>query len=150
MKLLSQSNKNYTLEEKEAKEQAEKSLNDLESIQEDAPDWLSDVAREEYERIVPLLQELPIASLDLTLVSTYCQAYADYREANEKLKSEPSVEHTERGSKVSPWFTIKRDSFNIINSVVPKLGMTIDSRLKIFTPKEKDKVEDDPMARFGR
>lgn len=150
MKLLGQSSKNYTLEEKEAKEQAEKSLYELEPIQLHPPEWLSDVAKEEYERIIPLLDELPIASLDLAMVATYCQAYADYQEANKQLTTKRTVEYTERGSKVSPWHTIKRDSFSIMNSIAPKLGMTIDSRLKIFTPKDKAKEDDDPMARFGK
>lgn len=147
-KLLSQTKKNYTKEEIEKKEQAEMSMNELETIQVSPPNWLSKQAKAEYRRIIPLLQQLPIASLDLAMVSSYCQAYADYQEATKELAKSDSVEYTERGSKVSPWHTIKRDSFNIMNSIAPKLGLTIDGRLKIFTPKDTKKKDDDVMAGF--
>lgn len=147
-KLLSQTKKNYTKEEIEKKEQAEMSMSELETIQITPPNWLSKQAKAEYRRIIPLLQQLPIASLDLVMVSTYCQAYADYQEATKELAKSDAVEYTERGSKVSPWHTIKRDSFNIINSIAPKLGLTIDGRLKIFTPKDTKKDNSDPMGDF--
>lgn len=148
-KLLSQTKKNYTKEEIEKKEQAEMSMNELETIQVTPPSWLSKQAKAEYRRIIPLLQQLPIASLDLAMVSSYCQAYADYQEATKELTKNDSVEYTERGSKVSPWHTIKRDSFNIMNSIAPKLGLTIDGRLKIFTPKNNKKKDDDVMVQDG-
>lgn len=149
-KLLSQSSKNYTLEEKERKQQAEESLNNLTPLDENPPEWLSDLAQEEYRRIYPLLQELPVASLDLGLVTAYCQAYSDYIEATTALQGEPSVISNKNGSRLNPLHTIKRDSFSIMNSITPKLGMSIDSRLKIFTPKDDKKEDDDPMARFKR
>lgn len=148
-KLLSQTKKNYTKEEIEKKEQAEMSMNELETIQVTPPSWLNKQAKAEYRRIIPLLQQLPIASLDLAMVSSYCQAYADYQEATKELTKNDSVEYTERGSKVSPWHTIKRDSFNIMNSIAPKLGLTIDGRLKIFTPKNNKKKDDDVMVQDG-
>lgn len=126
-KLLSQTKKNYTKEEIEKKEQAEMSMNELEPIQKSPPSWLNKKAKAEYRRIIPLLEQLPIASLDLAMVATYCQAYADYQEANQELVQQGSVEYTERGS---------------------KLGLTIDGRLKIFTPKDNKKKDDDVMSDF--
>jgi P27 family predicted phage terminase small subunit len=142
-KLLSQSKKHYTNEEKEQKQNVENAMDDLQPIQKSPPNWLSKTAKTEYNRIYPLLQELPIKSLDLAMVSTYCQAYADYQEANRMLSKTDTVEYTERGSKLSPWHTVKRDSFNIMNSIAPKLGLTIDGRLKILPPKKEEKPEDE-------
>ena len=144
-KLLSESKKHYTNAEKEVKEQAEKSLSELTPIESQPPEWLSDTAQEEYKRILPLLQELPVASLDYGLVTTYCQAYADYIEANILLKEQDSIITTAHGSKLNPLHTIKRDSFNIMNSIAPKLGMSIDSRLKILSSQVEDKKDDDPF-----
>ncbi|MEB8088248.1 phage terminase small subunit P27 family [Staphylococcus pseudoxylosus] len=147
-KPLSQTTKNYSKEDKELKEKAEKKLNELTPLESEPPEWLSDLAKDEYNRIYPLLMELPISSLDFTLISTYCQAYADYVDANENLRNESVIVYTDSGSKLNPYHTVKRDSFKIINSVVSKLGMTIDSRMKIFTPKANEKKPDDPMGDF--
>lgn len=147
-KLLSETKSHLSTDEKEAKKQTEKAIFDLQNIDSDPPNWLDATARKEYERIVPLLKELPIASLDLALVSAYCQAYSDYQRASVELASGETVTFTERGSKVNPWHRVKVDSFNIINSIAPKLGLTIDSRMKIFTPQSKTKEPDDPMKDF--
>ncbi|WP_440868107.1 phage terminase small subunit P27 family [Staphylococcus shinii] len=147
-KLLSQSSKNYTKEEIEKKEKAEEALKTLTPLDLEPPEWLSKTAKEEYRRIYPLLKQLPVASLDLSLVSTYCQAYADYQEANILLQEEDLVVTTAHGSKLNPLHTIKRDSFNIINSIAPKLGMSIDSRLKILEPKGTEKKDKDVMDDF--
>ncbi|KRG09879.1 MULTISPECIES: phage terminase small subunit P27 family [Staphylococcus] len=150
LKLLSENKGNLTVEQQESKKEAEKSIRDLEPLENKPPDWLDGTAKIEYNRIIPLLQELPIASLDLALVSAYCQAYSDYQRATVELASGEMVTFTERGSKVNPWHRVKVDSFNIINSIAPKLGLTIDSRLKIFTPTETKKEDADPMARFAK
>lgn len=147
-KLLSQTNEHYSKEEKELKKEGEKALKDLQEIELKPPEWLDVTAKNEYRRIVPLLQELPVASLDLALVSSYCQAYSDYQRATVELTKGEIVTFTERGSKVNPWHTVKRDSFNVMNSIAPKLGMTIDSRLKIFTPKTNNDKDDDPFMDF--
>lgn len=147
-KLLSQTNKHYSKEEKELKKEAEKALKDLQKIELKPPEWLDVTAKNEYHRIVPLLRELPVASLDLALVSSYCQAYSDYQRATVELTKGEIVTFTERGSKVNPWHTVKRDSFNVMNYIAPKLGMTIDSRLKIFTPKANNDKDDDPFMDF--
>ena len=39
---------------------------------------------------------------------------------------------------------IKRDALSQMNSIAPKIGMSIDSRMKIFTPKP-EKKSDDPF-----
>ena len=44
---------------------------------------------------------------------------------------------TERGSKLSPHYTIQRDSVNTMNAICPKLGLTVEARLKIMEPKTK-------------
>lgn len=141
-KTLGQSTGNLTVIQQENKKEIEQLLKGLQPLQETPPKWLSKVAKQEYRRIIPLLKELPSASLDLALVSTYCQAYADYQMATEELAKDEVVTFTERGSKVNPWHRVKVDSFNIMNSITPKIGMSIDSRIKILTPKKDDKSND--------
>lgn len=76
----------------------------------------------------------------------YCQTYSNYIEASKQLAREKVVE-TERGSKLSPYYTIQRDSITAMNQIAPKLGLSLDSRMKVVTPKKEDK-EKDPMSDF--
>lgn len=128
-------------EEKEARQESERLISELTPISVTPPDWLDDIAKAEYKRIVPLLKELPVASLDYSLVSSYCMAYSDMVQASERLKSEEDIIETAHGTKLNQNHVIRREAFKIINSVAPKLGMTIDSRLKIFTPKKEEKSD---------
>ncbi|MEP9852118.1 phage terminase small subunit P27 family [Staphylococcus aureus] len=147
-KMLDESKGNLTVEQQESKKAAEKALNDLQDLENKPPEWLDATAKEEYNRIYPLLQELPVKSIDLALVSAYCQAYSDHQRASVELRSGETVTFTERGSKVNPWHRVKIDSFNVMNSIAPKLGMSIDSRMKIFTPKSANDKSKDPMDEF--
>lgn len=141
-KTLGQSTGNLTVLQQDNKKEVEEIMKGLQPLETEPPKWLSKVAKQEYKRIIPLLKELPSASLDLALVSTYCQAYADYQQATEELSKDEVVTFTERGSKVNPWHRVKVDSFNIMNSITHKIGMSIDSRIKILTPKAESKSND--------
>lgn len=122
---------------------AEEKLHQLEPLQETPPSYLTKEAKAEYKKLYPLIQELPVANLDLSLLSVYVQAYADYQQATEALSKDEVVTFTERGSKVSPWHRVKMDSYSTMNSIAPKLGLTIDSRMKILTPKQESKEKDE-------
>jgi len=125
--------------ELEERTQAEDAISELTPISLSPPDWLDDIAKKEYKRIVPLLKELPVASLDYSLVNSYCMAYSDLVRASKRLKKEDDIIETAHGTKLNQNHVIRREAFKIINSVAPKLGMTIDSRLKIFVPKKEEK-----------
>ena len=143
-KLLSQQKGNLTVEQQENKETAEKAMSQLTEIDETPPDWLDKDAVEEWHRILPLIQELPIAALDMGLLATYCQTLSNYKNATLKLQEEGMVIETERGTKLSSHYTVQRDSVNTMNSICPKLGLTVESRLKILAP-SNDKEKSDPF-----
>ena len=145
-KLLDQQKTRRTKEVQEELKATEEALKELTPLQKTPPNFLDKVAKAEYKRIYPLLEELPIASLDLALVVMYCQTYSNYIEASKQLAREKVVE-TERGSKLSPYYTIQRDSITAMNQIAPKLGLSLDSRMKVVTPKKEDK-EKDPMESF--
>lgn len=145
-KLLDQQKTRRTKEVQEELKATEEALKELTPLQKTPPNFLDKVAKAEYKRIYPLLEELPIASLDLALIVMYCQTYSNYIEASKQLAREKVVE-TERGSKLSPYYTIQRDSITAMNQIAPKLGLSLDSRMKVVTPKKEDK-EKDPMENF--
>lgn len=145
-KLLDQQKTRRTKEVQEELKATEEALKELTPLQKTPPNFLDKVAKAEYKRIYPLLEELPIASLDLALVVMYCQTYSNYIEASKQLAREKVVE-TERGSKLSPYYTIQRDSITAMNQIAPKLGLSLDSRMKVVTPKKEVK-DIDPMSDF--
>ncbi|MDK8645518.1 phage terminase small subunit P27 family [Staphylococcus condimenti] len=141
---------NRTKEELEEAEMRENGLKKFEKIDADyVPTDLSDNAKKEWQRIIPLLQELPIASLDLALVSAYCQTYSDYIQAAERMKQEGAVVVTERGTKLNQNHAIKRDALAQLNSISSKLGLTVESRLKILDPKNETPKKQSVYDQFG-
>ena len=56
---------------------------------------------------------------------------------------------TERGTKLNQNHTIKRDALSQLNSIAPKLGLTVESRLKILEPKQDTKSDKSVYEMFG-
>lgn len=145
-KLLSQQKAYRTKDVQEQKKATEEVMNGLTPLSKEPPDFLDDDAIQEWYRVLPLINELPIKDLDKGLLATYCQTYSNYKNATLKIQEEGMVVVTERGSKLSPNYTIQRDSVNTMNAICPKLGLTVESRLKIMEPKPKQQY--DPFSAF--
>lgn len=145
-KLLSQQKAYRTKDVQEQRNATEKAVNELTPLSKEPPDFLDDDAIQEWYRVLPLINELPIKDLDKALLATYCQTYSNYKNATLKIQEEGMVVVTERGSKLSPHYTIQRDSVNTMNAICPKLGLTVEARLKIMEPKTKN--EYDPVGDF--
>lgn len=145
-KLLSQQKAYRTKDVQEQKKATEEVMNELTPLSKEPPDFLDDDAIQEWYRVLPLINELPIKDLDKGLLATYCQTYSNYKNATLKIQEEGMVVVTERGSKLSPHYTIQRDSVNTMNAICPKLGLTVESRLKIMEPKPKQQY--DPFSAF--
>lgn len=147
-KLLHNSKKNYTKEEIVEKERQEAQLNKFSKIDSHPPDFLDDIAKEEYLRILPYMQELPISNLDKAQLSQYCSFYSDFVRASLHLEATGGVviEGANGESKVNPAFTAKEKAGTRMQQVANTLGLTIDSRLRIVVPEEKE--DDDPFKEF--
>lgn len=148
-KLLSQQKSRLTKEAQDKKRDTEEAMRQLTSLAPEPPEWLDDTATDEWHRIYPLLEELPVADLDLMLVSTYCQAYSDYINATKRMNNSDVIIETERGTKLNQNHTIKRDALSQLNSIAPKLGLTVESRLKILEPKQDTKSDKSVYEMFG-
>ena len=83
------------------------------------------------------------------MVSAYCQAYSDYIQATERMKQEGAVIVTERGTKLNQNHAIKRDALAQLNSISSKLGLTVESRLKILDPKNETPKKQSVYDQFG-
>lgn len=141
-KLLANQKTRRTKEVQEKLKGIENKMHELEELQEEPPEYLDERGKEEYRRITRLLTQLPIASLDLTLVAAYCETYSNYVEATINLHKDGLVVETERGTKLSSYYTVQRDSADRLLAQSNKLGLNMDSRLKILSPKSQPKEKD--------
>ncbi|MDK3656255.1 phage terminase small subunit P27 family [Staphylococcus pseudintermedius] len=147
-KPLSQQKTRRTTAVQEELKATEERLKELKPLQKTPPAYLDATAKKEYKRITTLLNELPIADLDLSLVVAYCQTYSNYIQATKHVNKHGLVTETERGTKLSSYYTAQRESTDRLISLSNKLGLNIDSRMKILTPKDNNKKENDVMSDF--
>ncbi len=109
--------------------------NDLEPKPEGAavcPDWLSPVAREEWEKIAPELDRIGIStSVDSNVLAGYCLAMADLREAEGVLAEDGYTTQTNKGLARHPMSIVKVQALGVLLKFASEFGMTPSSRTKI-------------------
>lgn len=118
------------------------------------PDWLVDkIAADEWKRILPQLLDIDIVgNLDLSSIAGYCNAYANYRRATDRLKVEPLVYNfTDKDSGIAhhrenPTVKVQTVAAAEMRKFAALCGLTIDSRLKAAatkTIKKSEELEDE-------
>lgn len=142
-KPLDQQKTRRTTQVQEELKATEEQLQQLKPLQKTPPAYLDATAKKEYKRITTLLEELSIADLDLSLVVAYCQTYSNWVQATKHLNKHGLVTETERGTKLSSYYTAQRDATDRLISLSNKLGLNLDSRMKIVTPKKETKEKDE-------
>lgn len=140
-KLLSATSKNYTKEEIALKKAQEEALYDYEKLDmSDIPMYLDELAKQEWKRIVPLLNELPISELDRQAVAQYCVFSSVFQQATEDFNINGPI----CDGKVNPAIHIMNNASKELKSMANSLGLNINARLKIVVPEPVQ--EDDPFA----
>lgn len=119
------------------------------------PDWLSDEAVTEWDRIAPLLVELGLISeLDLAALAGYCQAYATFAGAQRVLRmagSKGYVDFTPNGMRVmSVNFQIANRAEESMRKYLTDFGLSPAARARLrATPQQGSLFPDsDPMETF--
>ncbi len=94
------------------------------------PDWLSDDARSEWLRVLPmLLNERRTLSLsDLPIFTNYCVAVGQVAEANRILKEEGMTFKGPSGPKKHPALAILSDAMTQARQMATEMGLTPASR----------------------
>jgi P27 family predicted phage terminase small subunit len=110
----------------------------------DCPPHLSPVARAEWDRIAQALYDMGVLTLvDRAALAAYCQAYARWVEAEEKLKETPVMLRTPSGYvQQSPWLSVANRQLELMGRYMAELGITpaARSRLKIDTAESPTEV----------
>ncbi|AVQ36593.1 phage terminase small subunit P27 family [Staphylococcus kloosii] len=128
---------NHTKSELEESKLLENGLEQFESININSePADLTENAVTEWRRVVPLLEQLPIANLDYTMIKRYCQLVDINDDAYADVIQNGAV--NEENTKKTGSFLVYMDTLKEIKSICGQLGMTIDSRMRIVVPTEKE------------
>lgn len=151
LKALDTNKKHLTNQEKEERKAIEiKASDGFDKLQITPPNHLDEVARAEYRRIIDNLQRLPIRNLDRAILELYCTWYSIYKSVNKQLEKDGYTVFDENKGYVIPnplILTLEKASNNIKNSA-SQLGLTVDSRMKMFMPKDERK-EESIFDKFG-
>ena len=160
IKPLKNNKSHLTNDQKEIRENAEKSASDpFKKLQNSPPKYLGRIARYEYQRVSQELDEMPIRNLDRAMLELYCTWYELYREAESEVQKNGiyaigQIQETSIGedgnevvtiieipikTKKNPAISIMAEASSQIKSCAGNLGLTVDSRMRIFLPKEGDK-----------
>jgi P27 family predicted phage terminase small subunit len=116
----------------------------------DCPRHLSDLAREEWDRLAGVLHDMGIfTTVDRAALAAYCQAYGRWAEAEEKLKDTPVMLKTPSGYvQQNPWLSVANKQLEIMGRYMAELGITPASRSRVRALAEEKR--DEPMQYIFR
>ena len=114
------------------------------------PPHLSVIASQEWDRIAPQLYTAGLlTSIDLAALSTYCQAFGRWVEAEEQIKTHGVLVKSPSGfPMVSPYLIVANKAMEQLSKALVEFGMSPSSRsrVKASAPQKKES----PVARFLR
>lgn len=117
----------------------------------DCPPHLSGHARDEWDRLCPVLHEMGVVTVvDRAVLAAYCQAWGRWVEAEEKLKETPTLVRTPSGYvQQSPWLGVANRQSEIMGRYMAELGITPASRSRIIAQARKE-AEPEPIQKIER
>ena len=106
-----------------------------------APDWLSKRAAVHWPLISSQLDDAGVLTvIDTTALAMYCEAFATWHDANEKLILFGAVIKGREGIPTqSPYFRIANAAFAQMIRMLTEFGMTPSSRTKVVSAKKTEK-----------
>jgi P27 family predicted phage terminase small subunit len=97
------------------------------------PKHLAPVARAEWRRVARSLHAMGVLTpIDRAALAAYCQSYAKWVEAENKLRETPALLKTPSGYvQQSPWVAISNKQLELMGRYMAELGMTPASRSRV-------------------
>lgn len=120
------------------------------SIDVSVPAELHGYARQEWQRIVPLLKkETPASELDRSQLINYCQLAQTVNTCQRYILKDGLCVLTKDGSKkVNPYFNMQDKAIKNMRAIANDFGLNISSRAKLENQKVKKADPEDPFADF--
>ncbi len=115
------------------------------------PDWLEPEAKAEWERLAEKLEQIGILTeVDMASFAGYCQAYARWKEAEEKMSREGMIMTTPKGYQQQvPEVSIAQTYLKTMNRLAEQFGLTPSSRSRIIAGSEEKDTVDEMEALLG-
>lgn len=116
----------------------------------ECPEWLDDVAKEEWARIVPLLERAGLISqVDMGVLANYCQLYSRWKKAEEILKKEGFVLKAGKNGYAMPHPAVKiaEKAQQLMKAYISELGLSPVSRARLALRSEGEKDEFEEFLR---
>ena len=133
-----------------AEEQKLKCDRDL--LEAGAPEWLDDVAKAEFERIVHEAGSIGILdNMDLSALAVYASSYSQYREASLKVQKFGMVVKSGKdgqGASVSPFINVLDKAAARIMQCSIRLGLSATDRLKLLVPTAETAKPENKFLKF--
>ena len=109
----------------------------------EAPSTLSEGARQHWDVVVERLADAKImTNLDIPALEIYCEAYAKWADANQKIQEHgPLIKSPQGFPMQSPYLQIANKAFDQMKAMLVEFGMTPSSRTKVRTT-ESGKKDD--------
>lgn len=146
--------KNLTKQEIEQKK-LEESLVNITAKNVKCPSFIkSEIAINEFERLVGLLEEIDILTeLDITMLGNYCNCYSRFVEVSQQLdKEDLTIEYTNKAGFTNaienPKFKVLLKLSKELRDLGNELGINMSSRLKFATIKA-EKLNNELENEFG-
>ena len=111
------------------------------------PAGMSVMAKKHWSKVCSQLKDAGIiTNLDVTALMIYCESYAQWRDATDKINTHGSVVKGSQDFPVrSPYLYVAQKAFDQMKSMLTEFGMTPSSRTKVNTT-EEHKIKQDPWA----
>ena len=111
-----------------------------------APDWLSENAKAEFDRVVSECDKINILdNLDLGILAIYCNSYDSYVNVSKKLQKEGPVCYKETANGeieiINPLINVQEKYVKQIMQCSTKLGLATTDRLKLVVPIREEPAE---------
>ena len=99
----------------------------------EAPAWLGEDAKVEWNRICPSLVASGVATgVDFAVLANYCQVWAEFVAATKTINEEGRYQIALNGNKVPhPALVQQRNSSTLLRSLAQELGLSPASRSKV-------------------
>ncbi len=99
----------------------------------DCPPHLSEEARAEWHRLAQSLYDMGVlTTVDRGALAAYCQSWARWVEAEEKLRETPALIKTPSGYvQQNPWLSVSNKQLELMGRYMAELGLTPASRSRV-------------------
>lgn len=132
----------YSKEDKAKRALADQNLTEYKGVNTTPPAFLSDLAKDIFKSTIEATKEENLKQIDLPLLATFSQTYANIIDASKHLNAEGLVVD----NKINPYERILTKEIRILRSLADQLGFSPNSRARLELSLAKhDKPENDPF-----